>query len=64
MKCPRLTSEYVWPSGGKEVELDECIKQECGLYDPANQCCAPVALNQIMVAIGNTLGELLKEVTK
>lgn len=63
MYCPILSTNHKDPNiiyvGG--TPLIDCLKEECGQYDQANQCCAPVALNQTMVAIGNTLGEIVNQ---
>ncbi len=60
MKCPQMFMK--WDSSEAKVSFEPmvCIQKECGQYDQTNQCCAPVALNQNLVAIGNTLGELVK----
>ena len=60
MKCPLKTQANIY---GERITITgsiDCIKEECGQFDQANQSCTPVALNQNLVTIGNTLGELVK----
>lgn len=61
MKCPlKFIGEYGFGQVQEEHGFD-CHEEKCGQYDQANRCCAPVALNQILVAIGNTLGEIVNQ---
>jgi len=63
MKCP-LMGLGNWPTGHKlEFVLADCLREKCAWWDPANGCCAPIALNQILVAIGNVLGRIHTELT-
>ncbi len=59
MKCALIMSEWTSTPTSESFEPRECLKAECGQYDQVNECCAPVALNQTMVAIGNVLGALV-----
>ena len=56
MKCPiliKVTKKWFRPP---IYEPMECLKEECAWWDEAHECCATIALNQTMVAIGNVLG--------
>ena len=63
MRCPLTLKANFYVESGIEVVGMDCLKEECGQYDEANNCCAPIALNQNLVAIGNVLGTVAKGLT-
>ncbi len=53
MECPMLRTEYVWPSGSKEVELDDCHELRCAWWDKKSRNCAVLLLatKQVKVSV-------------
>jgi len=58
MKCPLFILTDTRAQLGEETEIGECIKEDCGAWEGAIECCSIVALAKVMVAIGNTLGRI------
>lgn len=49
MKCPLLHTTYVYPSGGKELELSDCIKEDCAWWDEKKGQCCIKTLSQLEI---------------
>ena len=61
MKCPLMLE--AWHTGGtaKGIEPKDCLEEECAWWTPLSSCCAIRDLPGILIALGNTLGEMAEE---
>ena len=61
MKCPKAIA-WDWKLGHEpEFVYGDCLKEECAWWTPLSSCCAFRDLPGILIAIGNTLGEMAEE---
>ena len=58
MKCPILSAPTARTAFTEHFADVDCLKGKCAWWDATTGCCSILALSQVFIAIGNTLGEI------
>ena len=63
MRCPLIMVNRTWGGEEQGLEGDRCIKEECAWWDNNSDRCAILELSRLGNAIGNSLGNIAREMT-
>ena len=60
MKCPNILSPVTFLSGQISNEPEECLKQECALYNQAEGKCAHLLLSESLLGIEAIMKDIVE----